>query len=112
MLGERKTTEPFLHILKDFSLTNNPKRNVPENAAKCLLKRISRSFEIKEIEERGCAMTRILVQASWEENGKLFSEELEFGSEYQDKSEKIALPWRKNGEWHLIPWNVQGLYKY
>ena len=69
------------------------------------------SFEIKEIEERACSMTRILVQVDWEINGKLFSEPLEFGSIYQDKNEKAALPWRGNGEWSLIPWKVQGLYK-
>ena len=69
------------------------------------------SFEILEIEERACALTRVLVQADWDNNGKHFSEPLEFGCVYQDKNEKPALPWRKNGEWILIPWKVQGLYK-
>lgn len=69
------------------------------------------SFEIKEIEERACSMTRILVQADWEINGKHFSEPLEFGVLYQNENEKPALPWRGNGSWCLIPWKVQGLYK-
>ena len=69
------------------------------------------SFEIKEIEERACALTRILVQAQWECNNKHFSEPLEFGCVYQDENKKAALPWRKNGEWSLVPWNVRGLYK-
>lgn len=99
------------HLERLFSYEQSEKKRAGE-CRKMFAQKNFRSFEIKEIEERGWAMTRILVQASWEENGKLFSEELEFGSEYQDKSEKIALPWRKNGEWHLIPWNVQGLYKY
>ena len=69
------------------------------------------SFEIKEIEERACSMTRILVQVDWEANGKHFSEPLEFGCLYQDENGKAALPWRGNGEWCLIPWKIQGLYK-
>ena len=69
------------------------------------------SFEILEIEERACALSRVLVQADWDYNGKHFSEPLEFGCIYQDKNEKPALPWRKNGEWIMIPWKVQGLYK-
>lgn len=69
------------------------------------------SFELIEIEERACSMSRILVQAAWEANGKNFSEPLEFGCLYQDEGEQPALPWRGNGEWTLIPWNIQGLYK-
>lgn len=69
------------------------------------------SFEIKEIEERACSLTRILVQADWDANGKHYSEPLEFGCMYQDEDEKPALPWRENGAWCLIPWKVQGLYK-
>ena len=70
-----------------------------------------RSFEIKEIEERACALTRILVQADWEIDGNHFSEPLEFGVIYQDENEKTCLPWRGNGAWCLMPWNIQGLYK-
>ena len=56
-------------------------------------------------------MSRILVQADWDVNGKHFSEPLEFGCVYQDENEKPVLPWRGNGKWTLIPWSVQGLYK-
>lgn len=69
------------------------------------------SFEIKEIEERACSMSRILVQADWDIGGKPFSEPLEFGCVYQNEDEKPVLPWRGNGKWTLIPWSVQGLYK-
>lgn len=69
------------------------------------------SFELKEIEERACSMSRILVQADWDVNGKHFSDPLEFGCVYQDENEKPVLPWRGNGKWTLIPWSVQGLYK-
>lgn len=69
------------------------------------------SFEIKEIEERACSMSRILVQVDWDIGGKPFSEPLEFGCVYQNEDEKPVLPWRGNGKWTLIPWSVQGLYK-
>jgi hypothetical protein len=69
------------------------------------------SFELKEIEERACSFSRILVQADWDVNGKHFSEPLEFGCVYQDENEKPVLPWHGNGKWMLIPWKVQGLYK-
>ncbi len=69
------------------------------------------SFELKEVEERACSMSRILVQADWEVGGKHFSEPLEFGCVYQDGNENPVLPWRGNGKWTLIPWNAQGLYK-
>lgn len=98
------------HLERLFSYEQSEKKRAGE-CRKMFAQKNFRSFEIKEIEERGCAMTRILVQVSWEENGKLISEPLEFGSIYQDENEKSALPWRKNGEWHLVPWKVQGLYK-
>lgn len=69
------------------------------------------SFKIKEIEERDCSLTKILVQASWKMNEKTFSELLEFGCAYQDNNENIAFPWRENGQWVLIPWNVIALNK-
>lgn len=68
-------------------------------------------FEIKEIEERACALTRVLVQVQWNVENKLYSEPLEFGCVYQNKNGKTALPWRGDGEWVLIPWKIQGLYK-
>jgi len=93
-----------------FSYEQSEKKRAGE-CRKMFSQKVFLSFEIKEIEERACAMTRILIQANWEENGKLFSEQLEFGSVYQGKTNELALPWKENGEWHLMPWNVQGLYK-
>lgn len=99
-----------LYLKRLFSYENSEKKRAGECRQMFSPKNFC-SFEIKEIEERGCSMTRILVQADWEVNGKHFSEPLEFGVLYQDKNEKPALPWRGNGTWCLIPWKVQGLYK-
>lgn len=69
------------------------------------------SFELKEIEERGAALTRILVQVCWKSREKVYSEPLEFGCVYKDSQDNVSLPWRNNGEWILMPWKIQGLYK-
>lgn len=99
-----------LHFEKLFSYEESEKKRAGE-CRQMFSSKIFCSFEIKEIEERGCSMTRILVQVDWETNGKHFSELLEFGSIYQDENERAALPWRGNGKWSLIPWKVQSLYK-
>lgn len=68
------------------------------------------SYELKEIEERGCALTRVLVEVKWQSLSNTYDELLEFGVVYQNKSKEVALPWKNNGEWIIMPWNVQGLY--
>lgn len=69
------------------------------------------SYELKEIEERGCALTRVLVEVKWQSLSNTYDELLEFGVVYQNKSKEVALPWKNNGEWIIMPWNVQGLHK-
>ncbi len=69
------------------------------------------SYELKKIEERACALTRILVEVKWESHGNNYDELLEFGIVYQNESKEVALPWKNNGAWIIMPWNVQGLYK-
>ncbi len=99
-----------LHFVRIFSYEKSEKKRAGECRQMFSPKSFC-SFEVREIEERGCSMTRILVQVDWETNGKHFSEPLEFGSIYQDENERAALPWRGNGKWSLIPWKIQGLYK-
>ena len=69
------------------------------------------SFEIEDVEERACALSRIAVLVKWESNNVVHSEHFEFGCSYQYEDGKIAYPWRNNGAWVLIPWKIQGLYK-
>lgn len=99
-----------LHFARLFNYEKSEKKRAGE-CRKMFSSKSFCSFEILEIEERGCSMTRILVQVDWEVNGKHFSEPLEFGSVYQNENGRAALPWRGNGKWLLIPWNIQGLYK-
>lgn len=70
------------------------------------------SFEIKEIEERACALSRVLTNIVWQSNDHTYSGNLEFGIVYENEENKkvIALPWKGNGIWTLIPWNIKDLY--
>ncbi|MEG1884484.1 MAG: hypothetical protein RR224_12325 [Clostridia bacterium] len=69
------------------------------------------SFQFLEVQERACSLTRILVQVEWMHYNKAFHEQLEFGCVYQDENNRSAFPWRDNGTWVIMPWNVQALYK-
>ncbi|MCD7805318.1 MAG: hypothetical protein LUH03_09315 [Oscillospiraceae bacterium] len=69
------------------------------------------SYEIKEVKEEGCSKIRIQVQADWESNEKHYSEFLECGIIYRGEGKEIALPWKGNGTWRLVPWNFRNLLK-
>lgn len=71
------------------------------------------SYELVSIEELSCASARVVVNVKWEENGKIKLEELEFGCIYLNEEDTsiVALPWRNDGEWVIMPWGIQGLYK-
>ena len=99
-----------VHLKSLFNYEQSEKKRAGE-CRQMFSSKIFCSFKLKEIEERTCSMSRILVQADWEVNGKHFSEPLEFGCVYQDENEKTALPWCRNGKWALIPWNIRSLYK-
>ncbi|UJA32840.1 hypothetical protein [Clostridium sporogenes] len=69
------------------------------------------SYRLIEVEERAISLRRVLVEAKWESNNKIFIEDLEFGVVYQGEGDKPLLPSEKDGEWAIVPWRVQGLYK-
>ncbi len=57
-------------------------------------------------------VNQILTKAIWECEKKQYNELLDFGCIYKNQKESIfAVPWRENGEWILMPWDVCGLYK-
>ena len=70
------------------------------------------SFKLIEVEEKACNLSKVVVKGIWKENEKVKEAELVFGCVYQGDEEKseVAVPWRNNGEWVIMPWNIQGLY--
>lgn len=69
------------------------------------------SYELEEIEERALALSKIVVLVKWESNNTVSTEHFEFGCSYQQENGNVGYPWKNNGTWVLIPWNVRGLYK-
>ena len=69
------------------------------------------SFCVKEVEERSCSFVRLLAEATWKRSDVVHTELFEFGCAYMDENSTLSFPWRNDGEWVLIPWNIQGLYK-
>ena len=69
------------------------------------------SFQLKEIEERSCHLTRVLISLTWTTEGHNHCEDFEFGITYEGEKDNFEYPWNNNGEWKLVPWNIQGLYK-
>ncbi|MDD4566583.1 hypothetical protein L21_1904 [Methanoculleus chikugoensis] len=67
------------------------------------------SFEIIEVEERGCALSKVQVKVSWLSNGDIHKETLAFGCIYESTTDSVGLPWKCNGEWVLAPWDIRGL---
>lgn len=70
-----------------------------------------KSYRLIEVEERAISLRRVLVEVKWESNNKIFIKDLEFGVVYKNKRDELLLPNEKDGEWVIIPWRVQGLYK-
>lgn len=69
------------------------------------------SFEMVEIEERACALSRVTIRAKWSTNDVVHEELLTFGCVYESKDGSVGLPWQNNGEWIIMPWDVQSLYE-
>ena len=70
------------------------------------------SFKLIDVEERACALSKIVVEVRWKENDKVKESKLVFGCAYQENEEEseISVPWRDNGEWIIMPWDMNGLY--
>ena len=68
-------------------------------------------FEILEIEERAFALSKIVISVDWTTTETKKNAQLTFGCTYETKGESVGVPWRNNGEWILVPWDIAGLYK-
>ena len=106
--GRKNYGELSVYLKNMFSYESSEKKRAGE-CRKAFHNKEFQSFELKEIEERSCCLTRISVQVNWKVGEQLHSETLEFGSMYQDETDKFAYPWKNNGDWVLYPWDIRGL---
>lgn len=100
-----------LHLKSLFKYEQSEKKRAGE-CRKMFFDKDLMGFSILEVEERACSLSRILTEATWKCHDKIYKEPLEFGCAYQSKDGRGAFPWAGNGTWTLIPWKVQGLYKF
>ena len=72
--------------------------------------KILNCFEIIEVEERACALSKVVVRVSFTIDKEPKEATLTFGCVYESNSDRVVVPWRDNGEWMLTPWDVRDLY--
>ena len=99
-----------IHLQKLFPTNLSAGKKAGE-CRKLFENKIFDTFEIIEIEERACALSKVEVKVLWTTNNCKKEAILTFGCVYESITEHIAVPWRNNGKWILMPWNIQGLYQ-
>ncbi len=67
-------------------------------------------FEIIEVEERACALSKVVVRVSFITDKELKEATLTFGCVYESYDNRVGVPWRNNGNWMLMPWDVRDMY--
>ena len=97
------------YLQRMFPEDLSPKKRAGE-CRKMFERKVLNSFEIVEIEERACALSKVVIKVFWAEDGNEKETILTFGCTYESKADCIGVPWRNNGEWIIIPWDVRGLY--
>lgn len=70
------------------------------------------SFEFIKIDERTYAKSEITVKVEWEQDSSIRTETLRFNCVYIGLKEEdnLVAPWRENGEWRLIPLDVEKIF--
>lgn len=73
--------------------------------------KILKTYEIVDVIESGCSMSKIDIKVIWTTNNKVREEILTFNSIYMSEDNQVALPWRNNGQWTLKPLEYFKLYQ-
>lgn len=73
--------------------------------------KILKTYEIVDVVESGCSMSKIDIKVIWTTNNKVREEILTFNSIYMSEDNQVALPWRNNGQWTLKPLEHFKLYQ-
>ena len=99
-----------IHLQKMFSESLSVGKRAGE-CRKIFEHKILDTFEIIEIEERACALSKVVVKVFLTDNNQKKEALLIFGCVYESTTERVGVPWRNNGKWTLMPWDVRGLYQ-
>lgn len=98
------------NLLKEMFINTDNEKYLAGECRTVFQNKTFKEFKLIEIEERACALVRLSFEVSWFVGDTLYVEILEFGCRYSSDNQ-TALPWRNNGNWIIIPWNISGLYK-
>lgn len=98
------------HLQKMFSASLSSGKRAGE-CRKIFEHKTLDTFEIIEIEERACALSKVIVKVFWTDDNHKKEALLTFGCVYESTTERVGVPWRANGKWILMPWDVRGLYQ-
>lgn len=108
---KKEIMEICQHICKKyFCQIYQPEKRAGE-CRKRFESKVFDSFEIIEIEERACALSKVNVKVKWTTDNCKKESILTFGCVYKSTTEHVAVPWRNNGKWILMFWDIQGLYQ-
>lgn len=98
------------YLQKMFPITLSEKKRAGE-CRKFFESKLLNTFELVEVEERACALSKVVVKVFWTVAEKKKEAVLTFGCVYQSNDGRIGLPWRNDGKWILNPWDIRGLYQ-
>ena len=98
------------HLQKMFSASLSSGKRAGE-CRKLFEHKTLNKFEIIEVEERSCALSKVVVKVFWNDDNHKKEALLTFGCVYESATEHVGVPWRNNGQWILMPWDVRGLYQ-
>ena len=95
--------------LKKIINGDNPKHCAGE-CKKLFLNNKFISYKILEVEEKAAALSRVLIAIKFKKSEDIVDTVWEFGCIYEDIGDTIAVPWRNNGNWEIIPWKMNDIY--
>lgn len=107
---ERNYGKLSMYMRKMFSSNISDKKRAGE-CRRFFEKKMLDTFEIIEIEERACALSKVVVKVWWNIDNYKKEAVLTLGCFYESNTEQVGLPWKNNRKWILMPWDIQGLYQ-
>ena len=112
MLGTWKSKN-YGQLSNYLKLMFDSKKSSGARAGECrklFENKILKTYEIIDVVEKGCSMSKIDIKVIWTTNNNDHEETLTFNSIYMSEDSKVALPWRNNGQWTLRPLNSYKFY--